>query len=302
MEYPMIIFCSGDNNARGLHGVTSHEIGHNWFPMVVNSDERRHAWMDEGFNTFINFYDRFEDFNAEVTGEESESPSRRFSLSQFGRFNANPENQPIFLPADQIRPNMLGQLAYFKPAAGLRFLREVVVGPERFDRAFQDYIKAWAYKSPQPADFFRCMENGTGMNLDWFWRGWYLENLKLDQAIARVTESRQGDSVVVQVANLSDMVMPLSVMVQFEDNSEAKVELPVEVWHYTNLWPVRVPTEGKAIKSVVVDPDRLLPDANRRNNTWKPAAPKADGDADAQADSSEPKTDEGDGDDGGDGG
>ncbi len=271
MEYPMIIFCGGDTDRRGLHGVTSHEIGHNWFPMVVNSDERRYAWMDEGFNTFLNFYDRIEEFDEVINGGDPAPEMRRFSLNQFGRFNANPDNQPILLPADQIKPNMLGQLAYFKPAAGLRYLRETVLGPERFDAAFKQYIHAWAFKSPQPADFFRCMENGTGMNLDWFWRGWYLENLELDQAIVSVKKSRRENFSDIEIVNLGPMVMPVDILVEFEDGSELEKSLPVQIWHYTNRWSVNIDTAGHAIKRVRIDPSRGLPDAKRANNSWEPA-------------------------------
>jgi hypothetical protein len=274
MEYPMIIFCGGDRNRWGLFGVTSHEIGHNWFPMVVNSDERRHAWMDEGFNTFINSYDRLEKFDEVVNNGEPAGELGRVSLRQFSGFNSDPNMQPIYLPADQIEPNMLGQLAYFKPGMGLRFLREEVVGPERFDAAFRDYIRAWAFKSPQPADFFRCMENGTGMNLDWFWRGWFLENLELDQALLSVQTSRGGDSVAIQIGNLSDMVMPVFLRLEFEDGTAKDVKLPVEIWHYTNLWRTAVSLDGKTLRRAMLDPDRILPDSRPSNNIWRAPRPE----------------------------
>ncbi len=269
MEYPMIIFCGGDNDREGLYFVTSHEIGHNWFPMVVNTDERRHAWMDEGFNTFLNFYDRLEVFDEVVNGASPASPMPPSSLRAFGRFNANPEHQPIMLPADQIEPNMLGQLAYFKPGASMQYLREEIVGPARFDAAFKQYIRAWAFKSPQPADFFRCMENGTGMNLDWYWRGWIVENLALDQGIDSVTQGRRRRPAEIVLKNLGEMVMPVTLRIEFEDDTTKDMNLPVQIWHYTNLWAVNVETDGKAIKSVVVDPERRLPDVRRTNNTWR---------------------------------
>ncbi len=268
MEYPMILFCGGDTDREGLFGVTSHEIGHNWFPMVVNSDERRHAWMDEGFNTFMNFYDRLEVFDEVVNGVGPAAPMRPASLRSFGRFNANRANQPIMLPADQIEPNMLGQLAYFKPGAGLQYLREEILGPERFDAAFQQYIRAWAFKAPQPADFFRCMENGTGMNLDWYWRGWYLENLPLDQAVASVKQARRRNPAQIELHNLGEMVMPVKLKVEFDDQSERIIDLPVQVWHYTNVWTLNVETDGRAITRVELDPERRLPDFRRTNNTW----------------------------------
>jgi hypothetical protein len=270
MEYPMVLFCNDDFSKAGLFSVTSHELGHTWFPMVVNTDERRFPWMDEGFNTFINFYDRFDVYNAEVNGgpmpREEGAPSGR------GRGNSTLANQPIAVPADQIRPDRLGRLAYFKPGNGLRLLREVILGPERFDPAFKMYIREWSFKSPQPADFFRCMENAAGMNLAWFWRGWYLEDLLCDQAITSVISGPDSDNVRIQIANKQEMVMPVFLKVEFEDKTSKEVELPVYVWYYTNLWTADVPTEGKSVAKVTLDPRRNVPDSDRSNNTW--SAPK----------------------------
>lgn len=266
MEYPMIIFCS-DFSKPGLHSVTSHEIGHTWFPMVVNTDERRHPWMDEGFNTFINFYDRFEDYQAVAAGE---TPEPRFDREPSGRGRGNNSlgGQPIGVPADQLRPDRLGRLAYFKPGNGLRLLREVILGPERFDAAFRLYIREWAFKSPQPADFFRCMENASGMNLAWFWRGWFLEDTLCDQAIANVIASPDSGAVRIQIANKQEMVMPVFLRVEFDDQSTKDVSLPVYIWYYTNLWSTDIPTDGKNVVKVTLDPRRNTPDSDRSNNTW----------------------------------
>jgi len=269
MEYPMMLFCSGDNDRDWLFQVTSHEVGHTWFPMMVNTDERRHAWMDEGFNTFMNNYDRIEVFDEAIYGAETPRPLRPVSLRQFGRFNSNRRNPPSKLPIDQVDPNLVARLAYGKPGAGLQYLREELLGPERFDAAFRHYIRAWAFKSPQPADFFRCMENGTGMNLDWFWRGWFLEHLSLDQAIGEVFEDPDASSAEITVLNLNEMVMPVTIEMEFEDETKKRISLPVQVWHYTNRWTFRVATEGKSLRQVMVDPDRRMPDARRTNNRWQ---------------------------------
>ena len=278
MEYPMIIFCGSDTNKRGLHSVTSHEIGHTWFPMVVNTDERRHPWMDEGFNTFINAYDRWDTYVAIASGK---TPPERSAGPPTGRGRGNTSlaSQPVELPADQIRPNLLGRLAYGKPGAGMRMLREVIVGTERFDAAFKLYIKEWAFKSPQPADFFRCMENGTGMNLAWYWRGWFLEDTLFDQAIANVRTTGNSPQVRVDIANKQEMVMPVFLKVDFADGSSRNVELPVYVWYYTNLWTTDIPTDGKTVTQISLDPNRNLPDCDRDNNVWK-APPETEKPAD----------------------
>jgi aminopeptidase N len=237
--------------------------------MMVNTDEKRHAWMDEGFNTFMNTYDRIEVFDEVLYGAETPRSLRPASLRQFGRFNANRRNPPIKLPVDQVEPSLVGRLAYAKPGVGLQYLREELLGPERFDAAFKHYMRAWAFKSPQPADFFRCMENGTGVNLDWFWRGWILEHLSLDQGIGEVVENESAQSVEITVRNLDEMVMPVTVEIEFEDETKKRISLPVQVWHYTNQWTFRVATDGKPLRQVTVDPDRRLPDARRTNNGWQ---------------------------------
>ncbi len=274
MEYPMIIFCGGDRNKEALFSVTSHEIGHNWFPMVVNSDERRSAWMDEGFNTFINNYDTYANYEAVVNGNGKPSDEVRFSARNMARLMSRPNIQPLALPADQIRPEMLGVLEYYKTSSAMQMLREVVLGPERFDPAFREYIQAWAFKSPQPADFFRCMENGAGTDLAWFWRSWFIENLGLDQAVMDCDQSWNDGFARITLANREEMVMPVFMELTFEDGSKMDYDLPVYVWHYTNLWTAQVPVGEKKVTRVIVDRGRVMPDINRRNNTWNAPKPE----------------------------
>ncbi|MEQ1905026.1 MAG: M1 family metallopeptidase [Pirellulaceae bacterium] len=274
MEYPMIIFCGSDRDRLGLHGVTSHEIGHTWFPMVVNTDERRYPWMDEGFNTFINNYDRFDHYERDVLGKELPEQTVERRRVRRDRRRGALVSQPLNLPADQIKPQLLGRLAYFKTGSAMQTLRETVLGPDRFDPAFRLYIREWAFKSPQPADFFRCMENAAGANLAWYWRGWFMEDVLLDQAIATVDVSRDKQNVRIQISNREEMVMPVLLEVEFEDGSITSTKLPVFVWHYTNVWQTQVPTEGKKVVRVTLDPEIRMPDADRSNNTW--TAPEED--------------------------
>ncbi|MFQ5747962.1 MAG: M1 family metallopeptidase [Planctomycetota bacterium] len=259
MEYPMIVFCRTRRSEEGLYGVTAHEIGHNWFPMVVNTDERRHAWMDEGFNTFINYYSREDWFH---DGRKGRGNPTRFAASM-----TRPNLLPIETAADQLSGRLLGQLEYAKTAAGLIVLREKILGPERFDYAFRTYIQRWAFKSPRPADFFRSMEDAAGADLAWFWRGWFLETGFLDQKIESVEQARKGKPARVVFRNLGRLVMPLEWQVTFEDGSIASYHLPVEIWFHSNQARETLPTT-KRIEKVVVDPDRGYPDVDRGNNVW----------------------------------
>ena len=264
MEYPMIIFCGGRGSEGGLWGVTDHEIGHNWFPMVVNTDERRHAWMDEGFNTFINYYSA-QDWRGE--------PGRRGSARSFAGFMRQGNQQPMATFADRINPGRLGVLQYEKTAVGLVILREHIMGEDRFDAAFREYIRRWAFKSPQPADFFRSMEDAGGMDLAWFWRGWFLSTGTLDQEIESVRlPTGTGTSVRVTMNNLNELVMPLKLRLTFADGGTLDRDLPAEVWRYTDRWTTAIDTGGKQVTKVEIDPDGAFPDVNRRNNTWEAPA------------------------------
>jgi hypothetical protein len=260
MEYPMIIFCGGREDERGLWGVTTHEIGHNWFPMTVNTDERRHAWMDEGFNTFINYYSNRERYPEESGG--------RGNARGFVDAMLQPDQEPMEMPADQVQPGRLGTMQYAKTATALVLLREQVLGPERFDAAFRAYVKRWAFKSPQPADFFRCMEDVAGEGLDWFWRGWFLETGTLDQAVVSVEQEPGSAGAKATFLNLGELVMPLTFRVTYSDGSAETRLLPVETWYQTNKWTTGWDTGGRTVTGILVDPDEVMPDTDPANNTW----------------------------------
>ncbi|MCK5943374.1 MAG: M1 family metallopeptidase [Planctomycetes bacterium] len=258
MEYPMIVFCSGRNrrNERGLYDVTTHEIGHNWFPMMVNTDERRHAWMDEGFNTFINMYSTADWFS------RNNKPPKPSSFAGMMRM----PGVPVVTQADRLNGLQLGVLEYQKTGVGLQILREYVLGPERFDFAFGTYTRRWAFKSPQPADFFRTMEDAAGMDLAWFWRGWFLEDALLDIGIERVRNGSRGARITF--VNHERMVMPLTFEVTFEDDSKEVVRLPVEIWAKSDRITHTVRSDLDVVE-VRIDPDGMLPDVKRSNNVWK---------------------------------
>lgn len=259
MEYPGIVFCGGRTNASGMQFVTDHEIGHNWFPMVINTDERRYMWQDEGFNTFINMYSRADFKDEEVKIDRAAKQTMQMSSAE--------NNQPIMTAPDRAWPRWVGSLMYRKTGYGLYLLREFILGPDRFDDAFDGYTSKWLFKHPQPADFFRAMEDGSGMDLSWFWRGWFMEPYTLDQSIAGVR--MVDDGAVVVLDNIGDMVMPVRMRVEYADGESEVIDLPVEIWHQTSRWRAGLDTGGRKIDSIEIDPDGLLPDTDRANNSWK---------------------------------
>ncbi len=187
MEYPMICFNYGrpdpdgtysDRKKYGMIGVIIHEVGHNFFPMIINNDERQWTWMDEGINTFLQYRTEQEQY--------VNFPSRRGPAQYITRYMGGDKQyiRPIMTNSEQII--QFGSNAYAKPATALNILRETVMGPELFDYAFKQYAQRWAFKHPMPADFFRTMEDASAVDLDWFWRGWFYTTDHVDIAIDKV--------------------------------------------------------------------------------------------------------------------
>lgn len=258
MEYPQVMFCSVEARGRGLFGVTDHEFGHTWFPMLVGSDERRWAWMDEGLNTFMNLYS-----TADFYGEDLSRVIQQ-SSQQVARFAQSPyADQPIMTQSDHIRRQALGMLAYRKPAVGLALLREHVVGPDRFDAAFKTYIDRWAYKHPQPSDFFRTIESVAGEELDWFWRGWFYETDGADPAVTEV----DADAATATIAQETDLLLPVPVELTFDDGSTQMVRVPTEAFATGDTHAISWDDE-RTIDNITVDPNQVLPDVDRDNNDW----------------------------------
>ncbi|MFN8243372.1 MAG: M1 family metallopeptidase [Ferruginibacter sp.] len=262
MEYPGIVFCGWKAEKEDLFGVTDHEFGHTWFPMIVGSNERKYGWMDEGFNTFINSL-ADDDFN---NGEYKSQPAKMDFMAQY-LFGKNTE--PIMTTPDAMKEENIGTALYFKPGYALELLRNQVLGPERFDYAFRTYISRWAYKHPTPWDFFRTMDNVAGEDLSWFWRGWFLENYKLDQAIIEVKQGSGANNQDAQVtiANLDQMAMPVTIAWETKSGKKGTMKLPAEVWNNTAVWTFRLPVREE-LKKVEIDPDKILPDMNFDNNSW----------------------------------
>lgn len=260
MEYPGIIFCSYSDAGGSLWGVTDHEVGHTWFPMIVGSNERKYAWMDEGFNTFINGFST-KAFNKGEFADFSYFPG------DLTNYIFNKEMDPLLTTPDVVQQDNLGIVAYEKPSIMLNALRDVVLGPERFDMAFREYTRRWAFKHPTPWDFFRTMENVSGEDLGWFWRGWAFNNSRYDVAVKEVeyVDGKPGDGVSITLENLEQMVMPIPLIVKESNGKEHKFTLPVEVWQRGSEWTFTVPTTSRIIE-LVLDPQRLLPDVNRTNN------------------------------------
>ena len=271
MEYPGMAFDGIPDKGKVLFWITAHEIGHTWYPMIVGSNERRDAWMDEGFNTFIDTFES-DDFKGGVYGPKRDS--------EYAQGGGNPVDEILPLLADADAPSILTyadvagekyrhSVTYFKTALGLRLLRDVILGPERFDPAFRKYTADWAFKHPKPSDFFREIESEAGEDLSWFWRGWFFNNWQLDLAVTSVAynEGDPAKGAAVTLESRDKLVMPVVLEVKYADGKTQRIKLPVETW--IRAKPVIALAPGR-IESVTLDPDHLLPDRDRANNTAKP--------------------------------
>lgn len=202
MEYPMICFNFGrtekdgtysEGTKNGMLGVVIHEVGHNFYPMIINSDERQWSWMDEGLNSFVQSI-------AQSTWDNKMPTSRGPAalITDYMKVSKN-QLEPIMTNSENILS--FGNNAYGKPAAGLTILRETIMGRELFDYAFREYARRWAFKHPEPADFFRTMEDASGEDLDWFWRGWFYGTDACDISIDTVKYAVPDMNAVSQGSN-----------------------------------------------------------------------------------------------------
>jgi len=282
MEYPMLAFCGarprpGNEEPQGysdgvkyaLMMVTIHEVGHNWFPMIVASDERKWTWLDEGLNTFLQHYALIE--------MDPDYPGWWGSPANIREYMKDPDQVPIMTHSDLIHKDFL-QNGYMKPASGLTMLREVVLGPEAFDEAFSGYSQAWMFKKPQPYDFFRSMDEGAGEDLTWMWRGWFYTTHWNDQAVAEVerqaTEELLGSAergryyYRIKIENKGGLVLPIRMNVVFENGDEKFIQLPVDVWRYNEKEFTYGLFADDEVVSITLDPDHMLADIDDENNLW----------------------------------
>ena len=241
-----------EQNKLGAIGVIIHEVGHNYFPMIINSDERQWSWMDEGLNTFIQTLAQAEfDNNWNL---------RRGPAHTIVPYMASPTSQlePIMTNSDNIVE--FGLNAYAKPAAGLTILRETIMGRELFDAAFKEYCQRWAFKHPSPADFFRTMEDASGVDLDWFWRGWFFEIEPVDISLDSIEWLKvdiDNNPQPKEVVNTNKVEAPFQDISKIR-NRESGMQFAVEadpdlVDFYTTYKPWETTDSVQTTKTILYD-------------------------------------------------
>jgi hypothetical protein len=261
MEYPMMTLIGSFNGlpASALYGVIAHELGHMWFPMIVNSDEIRWAWMDEG-TTVFNTAQASADF---FPGTDPET----MEIRQYLGAAAVGFDGTMMRWTDWEYPTAWGVAAYPKPAAAMIALREII-GEELFLEAFRGYVDTWAYKHPKPEDFFHWFESAAGRDLGWFWRSWYFEQWTLDHAIASVVVD--GPQAIITIEDRGELPMPAMIQIERADGSIELAEVPVETWLQGAREAVVRVSASPPINRVRLDPNGRLPDRDRSNDSRAP--------------------------------
>lgn len=264
MEYPMFVMVHYANPAddpKSIFGTINHEHGHEWFPMVVGSNERRYAWMDEGFNTYIDAF-----------ALDRRYPGTNTYPSYVANWKATVDaniDTPLMTPPDRIDARALAAIGYRKPGAVLLALRDNVVGRETFDRAFREYVRRWSFRHPSPADFFRTIENVSGMDLGWYWTAFFYGTGRLDIGIDNVSMRQQeGQSyAVVSLRRNSAVPFPVHMRLRFNDNSTEDVDLPVEIWSQGRQYHAVIAVKARVIGARLW-PGDVVPDWDPTNDVW----------------------------------
>jgi aminopeptidase N len=237
--------------------------------MLVGSNERRYAWMDEGINTYIDAF-----------ANEARYPGTSAWAGYLRNWKQAVDNGtqvPLMTPPDRIDRSALGAIGYRKPAAVLLALRDHVVGRETFDKAFRTYIRRWAFKHPTPADFFRTIESVSGDDLSWYWHSFFYSTDVLDIGVDSASTAMAADSQLVAAVVLTrhtSIPFPVEMRLALADGSTTDVRLPVDVWNTGRKFAASIPVKARVV-GVRLWPDPSVPDWNAANDTWG-AAPRGD--------------------------
>ncbi|HET7460731.1 MAG TPA: M1 family aminopeptidase [Longimicrobium sp.] len=263
MEYPMMTLIGAYTQApsdTAFYSVVSHELAHMWVPMLVGVDERRYGWMDEGTTDFNENEARRDLFTAGGNPHLVEQ-------AQYAQFARRGLDVRELTWTDYITPPQLGGFAtYTKPATLLYMLRGLI-GDEAFRRGYARYMTGWAFKHPQPYDFFNAFNQAAGRDLGWFWSAWYDNAWSLDQAVARVETGAAGTTITIE--DRGNAPMPARLAITRADGQTERREIPVETWLAgARTATVTLPAGGSAVTKVEIDPEQWFADADRSNNVW----------------------------------
>lgn len=260
MEFPMLTLIGPyrDRRPQDLYNVTSHELAHMWVPMIVGTNEKRYAWMDEGLTTFLENESRYEYW----PGTDAHAAERE---SYLAAARAGVE-EPLMRHGDYYQAGGYGVASYAKPATLFVALRSLI-GDAAFQEAYRGWLAAWAWRHPTPWDLFNAFEGAAGVELDWFWQSFFYETWAVDHAVEAVTEDARGTAI--RIRDLGGAPMPTRVRVTLASGEVLVREIPVDAWlSGRDVAEIRIPAASGAVAAVELDPDQTLPDLDRSNDRW----------------------------------
>jgi hypothetical protein len=284
MEYPMMVFVESGNAVLNLMYYTlAHELGHEWYPMMIGNNETNYPFMDEGFNTYITataVEDRYgsngmlhEDFVKEYSWMHLPETNARLFEQRMYLMSARADNEATIMSHPYLIPNsQYGVMAYQKPATVLVMLEDLI-GKETFSAAMNEYYKRWIFKHPYPADFFNTIEDVSGLDLDWFWNQWFDQTWKLDLAVVDVRNEKKNGKITstIVLESKEQAVMPATLRLTFADGTTRDVRFSENVWDRGRRAEIIFDTLSSEIKNVTIDPEMKLADVDRLNNSWSAA-------------------------------
>jgi hypothetical protein len=281
MEYPMMIFAgSGDAVSNMLYYVIAHELGHEWYPMMIGNNETNYPFMDEGFNTYITATaaeDRYgnngllnKDFLVQYSWMNPPETNVRLFEQRMYLMSARANNEATVMAHPYVIPSsQYGVMAYQKPATVLVMLEDLL-GKETFSKGMNEYYSRWLFKHPYPNDFFNTMENAAGRDLDWFWNQWFDQTWKLDMAVDEVSNAEHNGiwrSTIV-LLNEEQAVMPATLRLTLDNGTTRDIRFSEKVWAKGSRAEILVDSLPAKVKNVVIDPEMKLSDVDRLNNSW----------------------------------
>lgn len=272
-SFPGLSFCSHASAGVRLFSCTVQNLSRNWFPIMLGSNQERHLWLSEGLSTALSVLAHRALYEGEFAPKRDSSyaPNGRSASEGLRNIMSSGTGSSIMTPSDLQPSGQRQALTSYKPAYGLLLLRNYILSPDQFDYALRQYVQRWAYRQPTPQDFFNALEDASGENLDWFWRGWFRRNWRIDQAITDVAYKNDtpSDGAMITLKLMEKMPLPVEATITEADGNTRHLRLPVDIWKQGATHTLHLKTDSR-LQKIVLDPNDQLPDIRPDNDTWIP--------------------------------
>ncbi len=271
--FPGLSVCHHSNSGYSLFSCTAQMQGKNWFPVMISPNENWNPWLTDGLGTTLSILAHRQLYDGEFSPKRDEyyPTDGNNPAEEIRPLLTDEETFPIMTPPSFLKPERRMRLYSFKAAFGFMLLRDYILGADQFEYALRQFANRWTFRQPTPSDFFRTMNDATGRDLSWFWKGWFAKTWTIDQGIASVeyVDGNPENGALITLELLRKLPMPVELKVVKADGTNQQVRRPVDIWKRGSPQTVRVSTDSRLSK-VVLDPNDQLPDVNSSNDTWRP--------------------------------